>query len=131
MLASFMRSLHCLTRRQHVCTLIVNSAVGLRSQENWNHRRPDGQVSVFASTPGKPALGKQFAYLVDTSIFLSKLPRSKEDADRAYGDIHGASLFDEVGVIEVLKDRYGGREGRWSAFAIAAGTEVQSVHLGE
>ncbi|KAI4176848.1 MAG: hypothetical protein LQ348_005924 [Seirophora lacunosa] len=129
LLANFMRSLHQLTRRRHICTLILNAAVGLRSQNTQYHRRPEDQVSVFASTTGKPGLGKHFSYLVDTSIFLSTLPRSKDDAEVAYGDARESRKYDEVGVIEVLKDRYGGREGRWSAFVVEAGIELRGVPL--
>ncbi|KAI4116026.1 MAG: hypothetical protein LQ345_003488 [Seirophora villosa] len=129
LLANFMRSLHQLTRRRHICTLILNAAVGLRSQNAPYHRRPEDQVSVFASITGKPGLGKHFSYLVDTSIFLSTLPRSKDDADVAYGDARESRKYNEVGVIEVLKDRYGGREGRWSAFVVEDGIELRGVPL--
>ncbi|KAL9001896.1 MAG: hypothetical protein Q9188_005156 [Gyalolechia gomerana] len=130
-LASFMRSLHHLTKQRHVCTLIVNAAVGLRPQGTQYHCKANDHVSMFASITGRPALGKHFTYLVDASIYLSTLPRSKEDADVAYGEVHGAKRFNEVRVIEVLKDRYGSREGRWSAFNITAGTDLQSVRLCE
>ncbi|KAL8967055.1 MAG: hypothetical protein Q9197_005640 [Variospora fuerteventurae] len=129
LLANFMRSLHHLTKRRHICTLLMNAAVGLRSQNTQYHRRPEDQVSVFASTVGKPGLGKHFSYLVDTSIFLSTLPRSKDDADVAYGDARESRKYEEVGMIEVLKDRYGSREGRWSAFVMEAGLELRGVRM--
>ncbi|KAL9599361.1 MAG: hypothetical protein Q9219_003894 [cf. Caloplaca sp. 3 TL-2023] len=129
MLASLMRTLHLLTRSRHLCTLIVNGAVGLHPQNPQYHRRADDHVSVFSSTPGKPALGKHFTYLVDTSIYLSTLPRTNEDADIIYGDPRGTRRAKVVSVIEVIKDRYGSREGGWSPFAIIAGTEVRSVQL--
>lgn len=116
-----MRSLHHLTKRRHTCTLILNTAVGLRSQNAQYLRKADEQVSIFASTPSKPALGKHFAYLIDTSIFLSTLPRLKDDADAAYGDSREDRNFEKAGIIEVLKDRYGTREGRWGAFKVDAG----------
>ncbi|KAL8825762.1 MAG: hypothetical protein Q9170_007669 [Blastenia crenularia] len=128
-LATVMRSIHHLARRRNICVVIVNAAVGFQPQHTQYHRKESDDVSMFASTPGKPALGKHFAYLVGTSIYLSTLPRSKEDADTAYSDVHGAKQFHEVRIIEVLKDRYGSREGRWCAFTIAAGTELQSVRL--
>ncbi|KAL8933153.1 MAG: hypothetical protein Q9216_006500 [Gyalolechia sp. 2 TL-2023] len=129
-LASFMRSLHHLTKHRQICTLIVNAAVGLRPQGTQYHSKADGHASIFASTTGRPALGKHFSYLVDTSIYLSMLPRSREDADVAYGDVGAARRFNQVRVIEVLKDRHGSRQGRWSAFDIA-GTELQSAPLSE
>lgn len=112
-----------------MCTLILNAAVGLHPQNTQHHRRPDDQVSIFASVSGKPALGKHFSYLIDTSIFLFTLPRSKDDADTAYGDAGDSKRFGEVGLIEVLKDRHGGREGRWGAFTVKRGTELQNVRL--
>ncbi|KAI4233194.1 MAG: hypothetical protein LQ349_004554 [Xanthoria aureola] len=127
MLASCMRSLQHLTRRRNVCTVLVNAAAGLRQQNTQYHRRADDQASVFSSTLGKPALGKHFSYLIDTSIFLSTLPRSKEDADIAYNVAPVASGFTKVGVVEILKDRHGSREGRWSSFVTAAGIELQSI----
>ncbi len=124
-----MRSLRHLTRRRHICTLLLNSAVGLRLENTQYHGRPDDQVSVFASVPGKPALGKHFSYLVDTSIFLAVLPRSKEDANAAYGDARHGRKFKEVCVLEVLKDRYGGGEGRWNAFTVEADGNIRIVRL--
>lgn len=126
-----MRSLHHLTRHRHICSLIVNGAVGLRQQGTQYQPTTNDRVSVFASTTGRPALGKHFTYLVDTSIYISMLPRSKEDADIAYGEVSETRRFDEIRVIEVLKDRYGSREGRWIPFNMLAGTELQSVRLYE
>ena len=122
-----MRSLQHLTRRNSVCTVVVNAAVGSRSQIAQHCRRVDDQASVFSSTLGKPALGKHFPRLIDTSIFLSTLPRSREDADIAYNHGHGPKSFAQVGVVEVLQDRRGTREGRWSFFEILAGTEFVNV----
>lgn len=127
MLASCMRSLQHLTKGRNVCTVLVNAAAGLRQQNTQYHCRADDQASVFSSTLGKPALGKHFSYLIDTSIFLSTLPRSKEDADIAYNVAPVASGFTKVGVVEILKDRHSSREGRWSSFVTAAGIELQSI----
>lgn len=106
-----MRSLHHLTKDYNLCTLLLNSAVGLHPSDNpkYNRRHDESSnVSIFKSTPGKPALGKTYAYLVDTSLFLSKVPRGDEPpADEEL-----------VEVIEVVKDRYGAREGRWAPFQI-------------
>lgn len=129
MLATFMRSLQHLTKRRQVCTLVINSAVGLKSHGVQHHRRPDDHISIFASTLGKAALGKHFAYLIDTSIHLSTVPKRREDADIAYGDDRRQRCFDEAGVIEIVKDRKGTREGRWSAFVTQGGSEFQSTSL--
>ena len=104
----------------------MNAAVGLRRQSTEYHRRPDDQASVFSSTLGKPALGKHFSNLIDTSIFLSTLPLSKEDADIAYTVNQATSSFIKVGVVEILADRHGSREGRWSFFSIVAGIELRN-----
>lgn len=106
-----MRSLHHLTHTHHLCTLLINSIVGLHPSDHPSYRRrPDesSNLSIFESTAGKPALGKTFAYLVDTSLLLSKVPKGDE------------ALVDRqnVEVLEVVKDRYGAREGRWAAFHI-------------
>ena len=119
LLASFMRSLHFLTSRHHICTVLTNAAVGLTASSNQEYkRRPEDNVSVFSSTPGKPALGKTFTYLIDTSIFLSTIPKTADDAAVAYSNRGGASSFKKAIVLEVLKDKCGSREGRWAAFEI-------------
>ena len=119
LLASFMRSLHFLTSRHHICTVLTNAAVGLSASSNREYkRRPEDNVSVFSSTPGKPALGKTFTYLIDTSIFLSTIPKTANDAAIAYGNRGDASSFKKAIVLEVLKDRCGSREGRWATFEI-------------
>ena len=120
LLASFMRSLQFLTSRHHICTVLTNAAVGLAASSNQEYKRRLGDnVSVFSSTPGKPALGKTFTYLVDTSIFLSTIPKTANDAAVAYGNRGDASSFRKAFVLEVLRDRCGSREGRWAAFEIS------------
>ena len=119
LLASFMRSLHFLTSRHHICTVLTNAAVGLSASTNREYkRRPEDNVSMFSSTPGKPALGKTFTYLIDTSIFMSTIPKTASDAAIAYGNRGDASSFKKAIVLEVLKDRCGSREGRWATFEI-------------
>ncbi|KZF22179.1 hypothetical protein L228DRAFT_268664 [Xylona heveae TC161] len=77
------------------------------------------RVSIFASTPGKPALGKSFAHCVDTHLFLSRVPKGIRDAEVVYAGSrsngHDAQMVD---VIEVLDDRNSARQGRWSAFVV-------------
>lgn len=122
-----MRSLHHLTLRHHICTLLVNAAVGLNPSEHPHHpHRPENNASTFASTLGKPALGKSFTYLIDTSIFLSTMPKSRGDAEIAYGGRNDNMQWNRVCVLEVLKDRLGTREGRWAAFEVATEVELKS-----
>lgn len=122
LLASFMRSLHHLTSRHHICTILVNATVGINPSTNPEyHRRPEEHVSAFSSTLGKPALGKTFTYLIDTSILLSTIPRMSKDAVIACGDDSETSPFRTALVFEVLKDKRGSREGRWTVIEINAG----------
>ncbi|KAL8714169.1 MAG: hypothetical protein Q9220_001898 [cf. Caloplaca sp. 1 TL-2023] len=129
LLATFMRSLQILTRRRRICTLLINTVVGIHPLNLQYNRKPADQASIFASTPGKPALGKHFAHLVDSSILLSMLPLTREDADVAYGDVDKGRGFEKAGVIEVLKDRHGTREGLWSPFAVEAGIELRHLRI--
>ena len=89
--------------------------------------RASDNASIFSSTFGKPALGRTYAYLIDTSIFLSNIPKAKEDAVAAFGGSgREAERWESVGIVEVLRDRYGNREGEWGAFEISAGVELKS-----
>jgi len=127
LLTSFMRSLHHLTSRHHLCTILINAAVGLNSSNNPDYqRRPEEHVSIFSSTLGKPALGKTFTYLVDTSIFISAVPRTNHDATIAFAD--SGETFRRALILEILKDRHGSREGRWAAFEIADGVKLVPCH---
>lgn len=129
LLASFMRSLHHLTFRHHICTILTNAAVSENPSKNPGYKHgPRDDVSIFSSTMGKPALGKTFTYLIDTSIFLSTVPKTSNDATIAFGDGGGVSSYQKALILEVLKDRCGTREGRWAAFDIVA--EVKIVPSG-
>ena len=125
LLTTSFRSLRHLTTTYNICTIVVNAAVGLASMQ-YPRRREDG-VSVFATTKGKPALGKTYAYLVDTSIFLSQVPKKREDAEVAYGQGRkDKGRWSTVGIFEVLKDRRGTREGEWGAYDIENGVELRA-----
>ena len=126
LLASFMRSLHHLTSRYHICTILINAAVGKTISSNPDYQHgPREDVSIFSSTMGKPALGKTFTFLIDTSVFLSTVPKTSNDAYIAFGERGEESSYRKALILEVLKDRCGSREGRWAAFEIAA--EVKLV----
>ncbi len=125
LLASFMRSLHHLTSRYHVCTILTNAAVGKNLSINPEYQHgPREDVSIFASTMGKPALGKTFTFLIDTSIFLSTVPKTSDDATIAFGDGGDRMSYQKALILEILKDRRGTREGRWAAFEIAAEVKI-------
>lgn len=55
------------------------------------------------------------------------MPKRKEDAEAAFGGGGGDGGWEKVGVMEVLRDRNGGREGRWGAFEIVDGIELREV----
>lgn len=120
LLVSFMRTLSNLTLRHQICTILSNTAVGLASSLPFSSykRRPEDNVSIFSSTMGKPALGKTFTYMIDTSIFLSVVPSRMEDAAIAFVDAGNGKAWRKAIVLEVVKDRCGTREGRWAAFEI-------------
>lgn len=127
LLASFMRSFHHLTSRHHICTILTNAAVSRTSSKNPDYQHgPREDASIFSSTMGKPALGKTFPFLIDTSLFLSSVPKTSDDARIAFGD--DGEPYQKSLILEVLKDRCGTREGRWAAFEIAA--EVRLVPSG-
>lgn len=125
LLASFMRSLRHLTSRYHICTILTNAAVNMHSSNNPGYQQgPREDVSIFSSTMGKPALGRTFTYLIDTSVFLSTLPKTTGDAAIVFGERGEATSYQKVLILEVLKDRCGSREGRWAPFEIAAEVRI-------
>ncbi|KAI9881140.1 MAG: hypothetical protein M1830_008298 [Pleopsidium flavum] len=120
LLTAFMRSLQHLTRTHNLCTLLLNAAVGVHPPDNPSYRhRPDdsSNVSIFESTAGKPALGKTFAYLIDRSLFLSKVAKGEGASNEGQN----------VEVLEAVKDRFGAGEGRWGAFEIVVSGNRLSV----
>ncbi|MCJ1398170.1 hypothetical protein MMC11_001367 [Xylographa trunciseda] len=128
LLTHSLRILSHLTTLNSLCTLLVNGVVSNISTKNSLHGRayhPSDNISIFASTSGKPALGRTYTYLIDTSVFLSTIPKTQDDAEVAFGGRTGS--FVSVGILEVLKDRYGIREGEWGAFEIVEGVELQGV----
>ena len=106
-----------------MCTLIINAAVGLNISREG---RSQDNASIFASTMGRPALGRIFAQLIDTSIFVSLIPKGTRDAEFAYRPNHKA-VWEKVGVIEVLEDRYGARAGQWATFQEVNAVEIRSL----
>ena len=123
LLSSFMHTLRHLTARHSSCTIVTNGVVGVKTAGQSSYRLPpEEDVSVFASTMGKPALGRNFTYLIDTSIFLSVVPKTSQDATIAIGQ--GRDDFEKAIVLEVLSDRCGQREGRWASFEIDSGIKI-------
>lgn len=99
--------------------------MGLNSSGNLNYpRRSEDDASIFASVAGKPALGKIYKHHIDTSIFLSSIPKTKEDAEIAFGGV-GNPSWKNVSVLEVLNDRHGDREGQWASFEMVDEIEMK------
>ncbi|MDI1486733.1 MAG: hypothetical protein OHK93_005994 [Ramalina farinacea] len=127
LLVTLMRSLRHLTALHCLCTILTNAAVGTSADSgknpNFQYEGPADNASLFASTLGRPALGKTFSYLIDTSIFLSSVPKLKDDAIVAFGQT-GERRWRNAQVIEILKDRSSAREGQWLGFEIADGVKL-------
>ena len=124
-----MRSLCQLTSRRQICTLLINSVVGINRNKNPDlTRETDDNASVFAATSGKPALGKAYAYLIDTSILLSSIPKTKADAEIAYGEDDHRGVWESVGVVEMIKDRNAGAcGGHWATFEVHGGIDLRNT----
>lgn len=102
--------------------------MGLNPSSNPSYQtRHEDDVSMFSSTVGKPALGKSYTHLIDTSVFISEIPRTRRDIEAV--DDRGEGLTSNNGALalEVLKDRNVSREGQWCAFEIVAGIELRPL----
>ena len=104
---------------------MVSNTPSAKSSLYQRAHHPSDNASIFASSSGKPALGRTYTYLVDTSILLSSIPKTQEDAEEAFGG--GIRRYTSIGILEVLKDRYGEREGEWGAFEIVERVELRGV----
>ncbi|QDS73877.1 hypothetical protein FKW77_006976 [Venturia effusa] len=139
LLTTFLTSLRHLTRTHTIATLLLNTAsapnpkftytdnntyanMKMAPRNTWipdPHAAPPSfsdQVSIFAGTNVRPALGKTFAYQLDLHLLVSSLPKRRRDAEIVVGGKSGRA--EVVGVIEVLGDRGDDRVGMWSAFSI-------------
>ncbi|TID24309.1 Alpha-glucosidase [Venturia nashicola] len=137
LLTTFLTSLRHLTTTYDIATLLLNMASVPKSSFPYNHGNPStkappqstylpdplsatptfsDQVSIFASTSVRPALGKTFAYQLDLHLLVSSLPKRRRDAEVVVGGKSGRA--EVVGVIEVLGDRVDDRVGMWTAYRI-------------
>lgn len=127
-LSTFLRSLHHLTAKRSICSILVNSAVGLSSSidSRYSHGSVD-DASIFGCSSGRPALGKAYAQLLDLSILISHIPKAKKDAHLMHS-ISRSSLgrYGVVSILEILKDRNAAREGQWGPFEIESGVMLLS-----
>jgi hypothetical protein len=124
LLATFMRSLAHLTRTHDVCTILHNATMTYPTKSST-----EPTPSIFTSCTLRPALGKSFAYLLDTHLLLHRLPLTAADARSVYA-AHSAipkSSQKLVSVLEVLQDRHCDRVGHWSAFRAEADGTLAAI----
>lgn len=124
LLATFMRSLAHLTRTHDVCTILHNATMTYQPKATT-----EPTPSIFSSCTLRPALGKSFAYLLDTHLLLHRVALTAADAKTVYA-AHSAipkSSQKLVSVLEVLQDRHSDRVGHWSAFRTDADGNLASV----
>lgn len=133
----FMRSLSRLTKVSNIATILLNSTEPFRSnvRANWDDRLTDGDSempasmnaflapekghdSVFASTLSRPSLGRILTELTDCHILLSKIPKTKKDAEILIGGKVGHG--ETITIIEVLSHRGDLGQGRWAALDMSA-----------
>lgn len=88
-------------------------------------RAPE-ETSIFSSTSDRPALGKSFAQLIDFSVLLSRYGTTEDQPPMMYDEERKASVQEEVCIMEVLSDRNGPCEGRWSTFEVLSNHEIRS-----
>jgi hypothetical protein len=113
LLATFIRSLAHLTRVHDICTLLHNAVMTYQPKST-----AEPTPSIFTSCTLRPALGKSFAYLLDTHLLLHRIPLTPADAKSVYAAHSAIPKSSEklVSVLEVLQDRHSDRVGHWSAF---------------
>ncbi|KAK3112603.1 hypothetical protein LTR53_010953 [Teratosphaeriaceae sp. CCFEE 6253] len=123
LLTAFIRSLAHLARTHNLGVLLTNTAT------TYAQARED-PPSIFASCALHPALGKTFAFLLDTHLLVHSVPKSPADARVVYGgkqDVGSRRGGEVVEVVEVLQDRSAGRVGMWAAFGIDAQGDIVEV----
>src|SRR5256885_9447411 len=109
----FRRSLSNLARDFNVCVIILN---GCRTFKDDT----DDSVSIFSSIKGKPALGKTFRSFCDVHVFLSQVPKTKEDAEIVNSGGGHTRSPEMCRIAEVIEDRHRNRLGLWGAYQIVS-----------
>src|SRR2546423_8938076 len=110
---AFRRSLSNLARDFNICVIILNGCRTFKDDTGDN-------VSIFSSIKGKPTLGKTFRSFCDVHVFLSQVPKTKEDAEiisSGRGHIRSPEM---CRVAEVIEDRHRNRMGWWGAYQIVS-----------
>ncbi|KAK7615182.1 hypothetical protein JOL62DRAFT_144584 [Phyllosticta paracitricarpa] len=138
-LSSFLRSLKHLTTSHNLTTLLINGAIvwnaSRKTASSTAHptqppsRGPTYASSIFSSSSHIiPALSPMLAGHVDLHLLLTVQPLSHGDAVtlnstagapfQAGQRPRAGKRANQVGVLEVLSDRYGDRVGRWGPFIV-------------
>jgi hypothetical protein len=117
-------TIHTMTHTSNILTILHNGASPSKSTatsntyptttttpRNQHQRQPQIQnpSSIFPSNPVKPALGQIFTQFPELHLFISRLPKKREDAEALYGqDEESSSGYQKdvkcCYVVEVLKD---------------------------
>lgn len=101
-LTSLMRLLGHLAKTQDICVLVLGDAHAKKVSE-------EETLSMFQSCLMRSALGDGIGHLVDTHLYLHKLPRKKSENA-------GKEAPEKAHVLEIVQDRYGDRFSQWAAF---------------
>lgn len=111
------------------------------------HQKITPNPSIFPSAPSKPSLGQLFASFPSLHLFISQLPKQREDAELLYAQdpdlpAPAANSITYCYVLEILKDetpnlgkegvgrgrRFGAREQSWTALDVNdEGTGMRGV----
>ncbi|ESZ91607.1 hypothetical protein SBOR_8006 [Sclerotinia borealis F-4128] len=151
LLSLLSRTLHTLTHTQNILTILHNSTISTKTNYTKPGTRqspppPPALQSIFTSTAQKPSLGRIFDEFLDLHIMISRVPKSRVDAEVLYGqdDSFQNNEISYCLVFEVLRDecpvlgrdrdlgrRFGDREQRWGLFEIGAeGTKLVDAFRG-
>src|SRR5438045_661510 len=101
---AFRRSLSNLARHFNICVIILN---GCRTVKDDT----DDGVSIFSSAKAKPALGKTFGSFCDVHIFLSHVPKTRQDAEIINSGGGHSRSPEMCRIVEVIEDRHRNRLG--------------------
>ncbi|CAD6445625.1 d5477f8a-2a53-4c85-81ca-dfc21b3ec509 [Sclerotinia trifoliorum] len=135
LLSLLSRTLHTLTHTQNILTILHNTTISTKI--NYTKpgalQAPPAIQSIITSTAQKPSLGRIFDDFLDLHIMISKIPKTKADAEVLYGQDENfpEEQVNYCFVFEVLRDecpilgedrglerKFGDREQRWGLFEV-------------
>lgn len=120
LLSSLMRSLGHLTRMQSLCTVVLSTALTSKPSPG------EETLSLFRSCTIRPLLGSGLGYLLDVHMYLHRLPSRSTQPQAGNMGQHktSASL---VNVLEIVRDRFAGRVGRWAPFVYGEDGRLMNI----